>query len=184
MQPVRTAVARIAPYRGTISAIPLYCALWGFWCLNVTIGCDTPPFLSLSPLENMRSGGAIPQNKGCLSATCAIPHENKATWVRYPFCNSISNGYCAMWGGGISHWAAKLPSAVLQLSEAAVSPSAMITATITCFHLNEPLLLKCLILVVASVVKNPTIFILTLFCGRASVSGPSDQPLSSRLSAH
>ena len=38
-----------------------------------------PPFLSASPLESMRSGGAIPSlKKGYLSDTCAIPHENKA----------------------------------------------------------------------------------------------------------
>ena len=54
---------RIARYRETISAIPPYCALWGFWCLNMAnwvryplllfwafpLGehakwrCDTPP---------------------------------------------------------------------------------------------------------------------------------------------
>ena len=38
-----------------------------------------PPFLSVSPLESMRSGGAIPApQKGYLSDTCAIPYENKA----------------------------------------------------------------------------------------------------------
>ena len=47
------------------------------------IGCDTPsPFLSVSPLESMRSGGAI--EKGYLSSTCAIPQENKANRVLYP----------------------------------------------------------------------------------------------------
>ena len=44
-----------------------------------------PPFLSVSPLESMRNGGAIhPPQKGYLSDTCAIPHENKAKHLRYP----------------------------------------------------------------------------------------------------
>ena len=43
----------------------------------------------------MRSGGAILPplpNKGYLSDTCAIPHENKANWVRYPLCDTIRKG--------------------------------------------------------------------------------------------
>ena len=44
-----------------------------------------PPFLSVPPLENMRSGGAIaPHQKGYLSDTCAIPHENKANGCDTP----------------------------------------------------------------------------------------------------
>ena len=46
-----------------------------------------PPFLSVYPLESMRSGGVIPPpppQKGYLSDTCAISHENKAKRVRYP----------------------------------------------------------------------------------------------------
>ena len=71
------------------------------------IGCDTPPaFLSVSPLESMRSGGAIPpRQKGYLSDTCAIPFESKANGCDTPLCDTISKGYCAIWGG-ISHWAA------------------------------------------------------------------------------
>ena len=66
-----------------------------------------PPFLSVSPLESMRSGGAIPPpEKGYLSDTCAIPYENKANGCDTPLCDTISKGYCAIWGG-ISHWAAK-----------------------------------------------------------------------------
>ena len=49
----------------------------------------SPPFLSVSPVESMRSGGAIPPpppppKKGYLSDTGAIPYENQAKWVRYP----------------------------------------------------------------------------------------------------
>ena len=66
-----------------------------------------PPFLSVSPLESMRSGGAIPPpQKGYLSDTCAIPYENKANGCDTPLCDTISTGYCAI-RGGISHWAAK-----------------------------------------------------------------------------
>ena len=72
------------------------------------LGAIPPPlFLSVSPLESMRSGGAIPPpQKGYLSDTCAIPYENKANGCDTPLCDTISKGYCAIWGG-ISHWAAK-----------------------------------------------------------------------------
>ena len=38
-----------------------------------------PPFLSISPLESMRSGGARrpPPQKGYLSDTCATPYETR-----------------------------------------------------------------------------------------------------------
>ena len=55
----------MAPYcaipRDYLSDTP-YCALWGFWCLNMAnwVRYPPPPFLSVSPFENMRSGGAIP----------------------------------------------------------------------------------------------------------------------------
>ena len=45
-----------------------------------------PPFLSISLLESMRSGGAdapLPQ-KGYLSDTGAIPFKKQGKWVRYP----------------------------------------------------------------------------------------------------
>ena len=65
-----------------------------FGVLTWPIGCDTP-----SPLESMRSGGAIsPPQKGYLSDTCAIPYENKANGCDTPLCNTISKGYCAIWG--------------------------------------------------------------------------------------
>ena len=66
-----------------------------------------PPFLSVSPLESMRSGGAMPPpQKGYLGDTCAIPYENKANGCDTPLCDTISKGYCAIcWA--ISHRAAK-----------------------------------------------------------------------------
>ena len=47
-----------------------------------------------------------PPRKGYLSDTCAIPYENKANGCDTPLCDTISKGYCTIWGG-ISHWAAK-----------------------------------------------------------------------------
>ena len=93
---------------------PPYCALWGCWCLNMAnwLRYPPPPFLSFSPLESMRSGGAIrrypppPPKKGYLSDTGAIPHETRQKACNTPLCHSISKGYCAI-SGGISHWAAK-----------------------------------------------------------------------------
>ena len=59
-----------------------------------------PPFLSVSPFESMRSGGAIPPpQKGYLSDTCAIPYENIAKWCDTPLCDTISKGYCKRYGG-------------------------------------------------------------------------------------
>ena len=46
-----------------------------------------------------------PPQKGYLSDTRAIPYENKANGL----CDTISKGYCAIWGG-ISHSAAKGPT--------------------------------------------------------------------------
>ena len=59
----------------------------------------------------MRSGGVRyphtpPPQKGYLSDTCAIPYENKANGRDTLPCDTLSKGYCAIWGG-ISHWAAK-----------------------------------------------------------------------------
>ena len=90
------------------------------------IGCDTPgaplpilnDFLSVSPLESMRSGGAIPPpppKKGYLSDTCVIPHANKASGLDTALCDTFSKRYCAIWGG-ISHWAAKtMPNAMPEM---------------------------------------------------------------------
>ena len=65
-----------------------------------------PPFLSVSPLESMRSGGAIPlPQKWYLSDTCAISYENKANGCDTPLCDTISKGYCAI-GGGVSPYLA------------------------------------------------------------------------------
>ena len=103
----------VAPYcaipRDYLSDTPLLRAMGFSVSQHGQLGAiPPPPFLSVSPLESMRSGGAIPPpQKGYLSDTCAIPYENKANGCDTPLCDTISKGYCAIWGG-ISHWAAKL----------------------------------------------------------------------------
>ena len=72
------------------------------------IGCDTPSLFSERfPLwEHTKWRCDTPPQKGYLSDTCAKTFENKANGCDTPLCDTISKGYCAIWGG-ISHWAAK-----------------------------------------------------------------------------
>ena len=65
------------------------------------IGCDTPsPFSERFPLgEHAKWRCDTPPQKGYLSDTCAIPYENKANGCDTPLCDTISKGYCAIWGG-------------------------------------------------------------------------------------
>ena len=72
------------------------------------IGCDTPSSFSERLLlgEHAKWRCDTPPQKGYLSDTCAIPYENKANGCDAPICDTISKGYCPIWGG-ISHWAAK-----------------------------------------------------------------------------
>ena len=59
-----------------------------------------PPFLSISPLESMQSGGAIPPpQKGYLGDTCAIPYENKANGCDTPPSAIRSRKGIARYGG-------------------------------------------------------------------------------------
>ena len=96
----------VAPYcaipRDYLSHIPPIARYGVFGVSTWPLGCDTPPsFLSVSPFESMRSGGVIPpppHQKGYLSDTCAIPYENKANGCDTPLCDTISKGYCAIWG--------------------------------------------------------------------------------------
>ena len=80
----------MAPYcaipRDYLSDTPLLRAMGFLVSQHGQLGAiPPPPFLSISPLESMQSGGAIPPlQKGYLSDTCAIPYENKAKRVRYP----------------------------------------------------------------------------------------------------
>ena len=94
-------VLLVAPYcaipRDYLSDTPLLRAM-GFLVsqLGQLGAIPPPPFLRVSPLESMRSGGAIPPpEKGYLSDTCAIPYENKANGCDTP----LSTGYCVIRGG-------------------------------------------------------------------------------------
>ena len=58
-----------------------------------------PPFLNVSPLESMRSGGAItPPTKGASQRYLRDTLRKKAKRVRYPLCDAISKGI-ALYGG-------------------------------------------------------------------------------------
>ena len=94
----------VAPYcaipRDYLSDTPLLRAMGLLASQHGQLGAiPPPPFLSVSPLESMRSAGAIPRpQKGYLSDTCAIPHENKANGCDTPIRDTISKRYCAIWG--------------------------------------------------------------------------------------
>ena len=65
------------------------------------IGCDTPsPFSERFPPLRVCEVEVRypPPQKGYLSDTCAIPYENKANGCDAPLCDTISKGYCAIWG--------------------------------------------------------------------------------------
>ena len=103
----------MAPYcaipRDYLSDTPLLRAK-GVFCVSQhgQLGAIAPPpFLSVSPLESMRSGGSIlPPQKRYLSGTCAIPYENKQMGAIPPLRYDLEWVLRDM--GGISHWAAKL----------------------------------------------------------------------------
>ena len=93
------------------SAIPRIVRYTVFGVSTWPIGCDTPtPFSERFPLgehAKWRCDTPPPPQKGYLSDTCAIPHENKENACDTPLCDTNSKGLYAIWGGGISHWAAK-----------------------------------------------------------------------------
>ena len=65
------------------------------------IGCDTPsPFSEcIPPGEHAKWRCDTPPQKGYLSDIGAIPCENKQNACDTPLCDTISKGYCAIWGG-------------------------------------------------------------------------------------
>ena len=81
----------VAPYRAILrdylSDAP-YCALWGFWCLNMANWVRYPlPFSERFPLgEHAKWRCDTPPQKGYLSDTCATPYENKANGCDTPLC--------------------------------------------------------------------------------------------------
>ena len=90
--PVLRAVGFLVSQHGQLGAIP------------------PPPFLSISPLESMQSGGAIlPLKRGISAILARYPMKTRQMGAIPPLCDTISKGYCAIWGG-IFHWAAKFSS--------------------------------------------------------------------------
>ena len=95
----------MAPYcailRDYLSDTPLLCAMGFLVSQHGQLGAiPPPPFLSVSPLESMQSGGAIPPpQKGYLSDTCAIPYENRASWCDTPPSAILSRKGIARCGG-------------------------------------------------------------------------------------
>ena len=94
----------VAPYRAIprdyLSDTPLLRAMGFLVSQHDQLSAIPPPrFLSVSPLESMRSGGAIPPLKEGISAILArYPMKNKPNGCDTPLCDTISKGYCAIWG--------------------------------------------------------------------------------------
>ena len=105
----------VAPYcailREYLSNTPLLRAMGFLASQHGQLGAIPPPaFLSVSTLESVRSGGAIPP-----PPLKRVPQRywrdtpwKQGTWVRYPPLRYYLESYCAVWGG-ISRWAAKSP---------------------------------------------------------------------------
>ena len=95
----------VAPYcaipRDYLSDTPLLRAMGFLVSQHGQLGAiPPPPFLSVSTLESMRSGGAIPPpSNGYLCDTCAIPCENKANGCDTPSA-ILSRKGIARYGGG------------------------------------------------------------------------------------
>ena len=71
-----------------------------FWASKLR-AIPPPPFLSVSPVESMRSGGAIaPLTKGVSQRYWRETLWKQGKWVRIPLCDAISKRYCAI--GGVS----------------------------------------------------------------------------------
>ena len=116
----------MAPYcaipRDYLSDTPLLRAMGFLVSQHGQLGAIPPtPFLSDSPFESMRSGGAIPPLKRGISAIHARYPMEKGKWVRYPplrYClERVLHDI-----GGFPHWAAKDGSRnAIRLSIPAVS---------------------------------------------------------------
>ena len=88
--------------------IPPPLARYGVFGVSNRVRYPLPPFLSVSPLESMRSAGAIPPplKRGISAILAQYPMKTRQNACDTPLCDTISKRYCAIWGG-TSHWAAK-----------------------------------------------------------------------------
>ena len=106
-------VVLVAPYcaipRDYLSDTPLLRAMGFLVSKHGQLGAiPPPPFLSVSPLESMRSGGAIPPplKRGISAIPARYPMKTRGNRCDTSLCDTISKRHCAIWGD-ISHWAAK-----------------------------------------------------------------------------
>ena len=128
----------VAPYcaisRDHLSDTPLLHAMGFLVSQHGQMGAiPPPPFLSVSPLESMRSAGAIPPpQKGYLSDTGAIPYENKANGCDTPLCDTTYlERVLRDRGGGISHWAAKyMPNGTAEEKKVGAISAMMLIGTV------------------------------------------------------
>ena len=101
---------RTARYRETISAIPPYCALWGFWCLNMANWVRYPSaFSEHVPLgEHAKWRCDTPPLKRGISAILArYPMRTRQLGAIPPRRYYLERVLRDMGGGGISAWDAK-----------------------------------------------------------------------------
>ena len=93
----------VAPYcaipRDHLSDTPLLRAMGFLVSQRGQLGAiPPPPFLSVSPLESMRSGGAIPPTKGVSQQYLRDTYETRQNVCDAPLCDTISKGFWAIWG--------------------------------------------------------------------------------------
>ena len=106
----------VAPYcaipRDYLSDTPLLRALGFLVSQHGQLGAiPPPPFLSVSPLESMQSGGAIPPSqKGGISAILVRYPKKTGQTGAIPPSAILSRKGIASDMGGILHWAAKFPT--------------------------------------------------------------------------
>ena len=108
-----TQCPRIARYRETISAIPPALARYGVLGVSTwPIGCDTPsPFSERFPpwrACEVEVRYPPPLKRGISAILARYPMKTRQNACDTPLRDTISKGYCTIWGGGgISHWATK-----------------------------------------------------------------------------
>ena len=101
----------VAPYcaipRDYLSDTP-YCALWGFWCLNMAnwVRYPLPLFWAFPPWRAWEVEVRYPPSKGVSQRYLRDTLWKQGNWVRYPplryYLERVLRDM-----GGISHWAAK-----------------------------------------------------------------------------
>ena len=100
-------LALVAPFcarpRDYLSDTPLLRAMGFLVSQHGQLGAIPPPLsLSVSLVGSMRSGGAIPPpppKRGISAILARYPMKTRQMGCDIPLCDTISKGYCAIWGG-------------------------------------------------------------------------------------